>query len=147
MLVLRIDVGPVDNIAQFRVVDLAWALGFALSTLLYACLTRHSDVRHWTIGLMVAIWSLRLAWHLGVRFVRTYPKEDPRYAAIKESMTGNVQAKMLLVFLWQAAVLTLLTAPIAITLCDRQTDLGVLQFLAIGFGSLHLSESPLLTIN
>ena len=116
------------------VVDVAWALGFTLSTIVYACLTHHSDVRHWTIGLMVAIWSLRLAWHLGVRFIRTYPKEDPRYAAMKESLSGNVQVRMLFIFLWQAAVLTLLTAPIAITLSDPQKGLGVFQFLAMVYG-------------
>ncbi len=113
------------------IVDVAWALGFTVSAALYAVLGHAGNGRQWAIILMVVLWSLRLAWHLGVRFKRWYPEEDPRYTALREKMGSFADEKMLLVFLWQGAILVLMTAPMAVAVADSQSEFTHLQFLAI----------------
>jgi steroid 5-alpha reductase family enzyme len=118
-------------IHNYGLVDVAWALGFTLAAALYAYVGRISNGRQWAIILMMALWSLRLAWHLGVRFKHWYPSEDPRYTALKKKMGSFADAKMLLVFIWQAAILTFMTTPIAVAVTDSRSQFGPLQFLAI----------------
>jgi steroid 5-alpha reductase family enzyme len=112
------------------VVDLAWALGFSLIAIIYASVCQIQTLRQWAITAMMVIWSLRLAWHLGIRFCRWYPHEDPRYTALEGKLGKFADEKMLLVFLWQGVVLTLMTAPLAVVVTDPNRNVGMLQFLS-----------------
>jgi steroid 5-alpha reductase family enzyme len=112
------------------IVDLAWALGFSLMALIYASICQIHTLKQWTIITLMIIWSLRLTWHLGVRFFRWYPHEDQRYTALKSKLGKFADEKMLLIFLWQGAVLALMTAPLAVAVSDTNPSMGLLQILA-----------------
>ena len=113
------------------IVDIAWALGFVLIPILYVVYSHSDTPRQWTIACMVAIWGLRLTWHLVLRFKHSYPKEDPRYSALKIKMGNYAEAKMLLIFLWQGTILTLLTAPLAVAIVDERANFSPFQIAAI----------------
>lgn len=140
MLVVWIVSRVIDNAG---IVDIAWALGFTLAAVVYALIGHATNVRQWTVIIMVLLWSLRLAWHLALRFKRWYPKEDPRYAALKEKMGKDADRKMLIVFLWQATMLTLMSAPLAVAIADRRSDFSFLQFFGIGVWLIALCGEAL----
>ena len=67
------------------VVDVAWGAGFVLVALAAAivgtALDEGTGWRRWLVFAMVAVWGLRLAWHIRGRAVGEHEgKEDPRYA-------------------------------------------------------------------
>ena len=67
------------------VVDVAWGAGFALIAVVVAVVGTLLDDgtgwRRWLVAAMVAVWGLRLAWHIRGRAVGEHGgREDPRYA-------------------------------------------------------------------
>jgi steroid 5-alpha reductase family enzyme len=65
------------RVGRVSVVDVTWGLGFVLIAVVSA-LVGEEPVR-WLLLAMVAVWGLRLAWHIGRRQLQ-HPEEDPRYA-------------------------------------------------------------------
>ena len=70
---------------KVAVVDVAWGAGFVLVAVVAALLATVLDEgdawRTWLVAAMVAVWGLRLAWHVRGRAVGEHQgKEDPRYA-------------------------------------------------------------------
>jgi steroid 5-alpha reductase family enzyme len=64
-------------------VDVLWGLGFPL--ILGVGIWRHApdSAGFWLVWSAVALWGLRLAWHLHARHVRA-GREDARYAAMRD---------------------------------------------------------------
>ncbi|OBI53882.1 DUF1295 domain-containing protein [Mycobacterium sp. E787] len=73
------------RIGRYNVVDVAWGLGFVAIAGVAAALGRGDATRRWLLLALVAIWGLRLAWHIQRK---TAGKgEDPRYAALLRGAT------------------------------------------------------------
>jgi len=125
------------------IVDVAWALGFTLAAALYIYLGHPSNIRQGLMLMMNTIWSLRLAWHLALRFKKWYPEEDPRYTALRAQMGDSAEVKMLMVFLWQASILALMTAPLAVAVADRRSDLDVWQYAGMAMWLVALCGESL----
>ena len=66
------------RVGRVAVVDVVWGLGFVLVALVSAVLG--DEPVRWLLLVMVAVWGLRLSWHIGKRQLGN-PHEDPRYAA------------------------------------------------------------------
>lgn len=103
---------------RVAVVDVAWGAGFVLVALVAAVvgeLLGAGDAgRRWLLVGLVAVWGLRLAWHIRRRAVGH--GEDPRY----ESMLGGSLAEVGMavvvrrVFLVQGVAMALISAPVAV---------------------------------
>jgi steroid 5-alpha reductase family enzyme len=73
------------QLGKVAVVDIAWGAGFVLVALVSALVATSRDAgspwRTWLVTVMVAVWGLRLAWHVRSRAIGDHQgKEDPRYA-------------------------------------------------------------------
>ncbi|MBX9687587.1 MAG: DUF1295 domain-containing protein [Candidatus Obscuribacterales bacterium] len=112
------------------IVDLAWAAGFSILLLLYLLICRNFGARQIFLAILVSVWSLRLFLHLSLRFLKSYPTEDPRYSELRTAFGAHPDAKMLLVFLWQGFVLVLMSAPIAAVMADSAAEISVIHCLA-----------------
>jgi steroid 5-alpha reductase family enzyme len=103
---------------RVAVVDVAWGAGFvlvALATAVVAQLLDSGDgARRWLLVALVAIWGLRLAWHIRRRAVGH--GDDPRY----ETLLGGPLAEVGLaravrkVFAVQGAAMAVVSAPVAV---------------------------------
>ncbi|AOW94131.1 hypothetical protein BFN03_19510 [Rhodococcus sp. WMMA185] len=75
------------RIRRYNVVDVSWGLGFVLVALIAAVLGEGDGLRRWLIFVLVAIWGLRLTWHM---YAKSAGKgEDPRYVAMLERAGGD----------------------------------------------------------
>ncbi len=103
------------------VVDVAWGAGFVLIAVVTALvgtgLDEGSDWRRWLAVALVAVWGLRLAWHVRSRAVGEHQgKEDPRY----EQMLGGSLAEVGMatavrrVFVVQGLAQWLVAIPVAV---------------------------------
>lgn len=113
------------------IVDVAWSFGFTVLAALYAFLTMPPSSTNVLLIAMYVVSSLRLTWHLLSRFLRWYPKEDPRYGELREKMGKSANAKMLLVFLFQGAVLAVFSIPLVISLAMAREDIDFLVIVAL----------------
>jgi steroid 5-alpha reductase family enzyme len=109
------------QLGKVAVVDVAWGAGFVLIALVTAvvgtALDEGSGWRRWLVVAMVAVWGLRLAWHVRRRAVGEHQgKEDPRY----EEMLGGplpdvgLATAVRRVFLVQGLAQWLVAVPVAV---------------------------------
>ncbi|HRD61971.1 MAG TPA: DUF1295 domain-containing protein [Nocardioides sp.] len=103
------------------VVDVAWGAGFvliALVTGVVATLVDHGTPwRRWLVVALVAIWGLRLAWHIRSRAVGEHGgQEDPRYAEMLGGSPSEVGMRTVVrrVFVVQGAVQWFIALPVMI---------------------------------
>jgi steroid 5-alpha reductase family enzyme len=88
-LVLLMAVTAVVGHRQGRVsvVDTTWGLGFVLVALVTALVGDGAGWRRVLLLVLVAVWGLRLAWHVTRR--NAGKGEDPRYTEMLEKEGGN----------------------------------------------------------
>ena len=101
------------GVAQARrrldTVDVAWGLGFVLVA--WAAELQQASGRSLLIALLVSIWGLRLAWHIGERSRKR--GEDPRYVELTQNWNGNIWLRAYLsIFLVQGALIWLVSLPV-----------------------------------
>ena len=78
LVVFAVAFGIGRRIGRYNVVDVAWGLGFIEVAAVAAILGDGDPARRWVLLALVAIWGLRLSWHI---YRKSAGKgEDPRYA-------------------------------------------------------------------
>lgn len=115
------------QLGKVAVVDVAWGSGFVLVALVSAVVgTALADSggadegdgwRRWLVLALVAVWGLRLAWHVRSRAVGDHQgKEDPRYAEMLGGSLAEVgmAAAVRRVFLVQGAGQWLVAGPVMV---------------------------------
>lgn len=75
------------RIGRHNVVDVSWGAGFVVIAAVSAILGTGDLWRRLLLLAVVAIWGLRLAWHMAVR--SRGKGEDPRYEKLLEKGGGN----------------------------------------------------------
>jgi steroid 5-alpha reductase family enzyme len=99
------------RIGRYNVVDVAWGVGFVAVPAVAATLGHGDQTRRWLLLALVAIWGLRLSWHIQRK---TAGKgEDPRYAALlRDATLGQVIRK---VFVLQAFITWFVSFPLQLS--------------------------------
>ena len=105
------------------IVDVVWSAGFApLAFILFMLGTEDLDFqvlpRQPAITIMVIVWSLRLGLHLLVRVASHHPREDVRYAKLRQEWGAATDRKMFGFFQLQGALQIVLSLPILLVHLD-----------------------------
>jgi steroid 5-alpha reductase family enzyme len=103
---------------NYSLVDAAWAFGIGLTGGFWLIVSGSGSVKHWVAGTLVAMWSLRLGWHLERRIRRAHPAEDARYTRLREVWTGRVASAFFWFFQAQAISVVLLALPFLLIAAD-----------------------------
>jgi len=135
--------------SNYGIVDVVWSGGFAVIAVLYWILTaaREYDsvsrsfsgwhpVPSGVLTLMVTLWSVRLAWHLGRRVKSHHPVEDVRYARLRATWGVHADQRMYGFFLVQGLLQVVLSLPFLLTCLARRPGvseslLAVVQVVSI----------------
>ena len=139
------------RIGRYNVVDVAWGVGFVAIAAVAVAERRGDPTRRWLLLALVAIWGLRLSWHIQRK---TAGKgEDPRYAALlRDATLAQVVRK---VFVLQACITWFVSFPLqlsavtgptpkpltAVTLVGVAVWLVGVTFEAIGDRQLRIFKS------
>lgn len=97
---------------NYSFVDVTWALAFAPVAGWYAVTGTGWVPRRIAIAVLVGAWSLRLGAHLWRRVAAHHPREDVRYAVLREKWRAHPRRAFLLFFLVQAVLVWLLMLPV-----------------------------------
>ncbi len=94
------------------VADIAWGVGFVVLAWASYFFIGTFTLTSFIVNFLVTIWGLRLAWHIGGRFVSSH-EEDHRYKAWREEWGKTVFIRSYLqVFMLQGVFLFLISLPI-----------------------------------
>ena len=135
---------------RFDLVDTAWGLTFmAIATSAFVIGTYTVGLNPATVVLgLVCIWGLRLAWHIGRRFLRS-SRTDERYVELMKKWRGNRALNAYVRIYGVQSLLALLVAIPVIHICISHevawniwTQLGVLVW-AVGFWCEVLADAQL----
>jgi steroid 5-alpha reductase family enzyme len=111
-------------------VDVAWAISFSISMLIYYFYySENSTLRKNILLIMVIIWSLRLTIYL---FKRNWGKpEDARYTNLRKEWGDQAGIKLFGFFQFQALLAALLTFPFAIISMNPSDGFTGLEILGL----------------
>lgn len=123
---------------NYSFVDVTWALSFAPIAALYTLTGAGWLPRRIAIGALVAAWSLRLGIHLWRRVAGHHPKEDPRYAALRQKWSTNMQRAFLYFFLAQGVLVWLLLLPVYLICQQRPHTFAPLEYMGLALWFIAL---------
>jgi steroid 5-alpha reductase family enzyme len=126
MLILWLIHFPLRNAA---IVDGGWAGGLAILAILYASLGSGYGPRRLLIGVMGAVWGLRLSLYILFTRVFGHPEEG-RYVELRRKWATNIPLKFLAFFEFQALLCVLLSIPFLVAARDPQPRSSPLEFAA-----------------
>lgn len=131
-------------------VDAGWAANFALLALVYGLLGHGDPVRRVLAASMFALWSLRLAVHLGRRIVGE--PEEGRYTELRRRWGSGgaaaLNARFLGFFQLQGALNVFLSLPLLAACENGDPAIAPLEWLAlalwlVGLGGESLADRQL----
>lgn len=117
------------NIGRYNVVDVTWGLGFVVVAAVCAAIGDGDPVRRLLVLVLVAVWGLRLAWHM---YGKSKGKgEDPRYDALLggDFSPGRVLRK---IFALQAVATWFVSLPLQVSAVLGPTPAALRIVLALG---------------
>src|SRR5579875_2687795 len=117
------------RIGRYNVVDVAWGIGFIAVAAVAAVVGGGDVIRRWLLLALVAIWGLRLSWHM---YRKSAGKgEDPRYADLlgAEPSVGRVLRK---VFLLQGFATWFVSLPLQASAVAGPTSRRLLVVTVVG---------------
>ena len=120
-----------QKLKNWGVIDIAWGLGFLVTTYTAAVYYQNFSFSSWLVLAMVSFWGLRLAVYL---FKRNHGKpEDFRYAQFREEWKPNENLQAYIkVFFFQGLLMFLITLP-QLFFIKRGFDLHLGAVEIIGF--------------
>jgi steroid 5-alpha reductase family enzyme len=127
------------RIRNAGIVDIAWAGGFSILAVLYGALGTGYAPRRLLIGVMFALWSLRLATYLYVRVMGHHPVEDGRYQQLRREWAPNANARFLAFFEFQAALDVILAAPLFVACLNPAPALSLLEWAGFALWCVALT--------
>lgn len=117
------------RIGRYNVVDVAWGPGFVTVAAVAAAVGQGDPARRLLVLILVAVWGLRLAWHIHAKTAGR--DEDPRY---RDLLGDNPSATDVLrrVFAIQAASLWFVSLPVQLSATTGPTPAVLSPVLVLG---------------
>ena len=113
------------------IVDIAWSAGFAPMAIFFALLADGYRTRRVLVAALVCLWSLRLGGYLYVRVMSHHPKEDRRYAQLRQSWGTHAHRNMFWFFEMQGLLLAILSVPFLLICINPARALKPLELAGI----------------
>ena len=132
-MLLTVVFGYAHSKKRYDVIDVFWGPAILLSTVIALLTTRSVSPAAWVVTVMVALWALRLASHIGRRFWRS-TTQDPRYTRLIDAMPLSARPLhiYLRIYLVQALLAVMVSvAPIVVMTSAVSTSVWVPLGVAI----------------
>ncbi len=115
---------------RMDVIDIAWGIGFLVVAISGIILRGTVDLRMSVVIGLVALWSIRLSYHL-FRRVRSHG-EDARYGAWRKQWGKHVAIRSFIqVFLLQGVLLGVISSSVSIIMANSTRSLGWLDVIGV----------------
>ena len=122
---------------NFSPVDAFWAFCIGLTAVFFLILSPRNTTTL-VASVIIALWSIRLGYHLSRRIAKHHPSEDSRYQKLREIWSGKVNSMFLLFFLGQALSVFLLALPFYLIAADPNPRFDLFPILGTLIASIGL---------
>ena len=112
-------------------VDVAWAAGVGALAIIYAACADGYPPRRLLVGVLGAVWSFRLVFHLLTDRVLKASEEDGRYQMLRQNWGPRAQRNFFLFFQAQALFVFVFALPLFAAAISPHPALPVWDFLGI----------------
>jgi len=112
------------------IADIFWGLGFVVvSNINYFLFSSQTDL-HLLINILITIWGLRLALHIGSR--KKLSNEDYRYKNFRKSWKKLFLLRAYFqIYILQGTLLLIISTPVYILMNDKNLTLSSVQIIAV----------------
>ena len=117
------------RINNLGIVDIAWSYAFAPVAIYYAATTHGDPTRRWLMAAMAALWSVRLGTYLYFRVMGHHPKEDTRYAEMRQKWGKSLKLQVLIFFQLQAILIALLSIPFLFVCLNDRPGISLIEWV------------------
>ena len=112
------------------VVDIGWALGLFVLTVIYGVLGWQYLPRALLIAFFVGVWALRLSGLLVWRIIKTH-EEDARYQLLRVDWAPNINFKFFLLFEAEALLAVVLSIPFLLICMNPRPGWSLIEIAGI----------------
>jgi steroid 5-alpha reductase family enzyme len=141
-LLMSLIYGVSRLINNAGIVDIFWAFGFSVLISLYLIYTDGVWLHKILLSSMVYIASARLTLHIIKRFIKEYPKEDPRYTAFKVQWHPHPEWMTFWVFQLQGLLMIWVSLPFLLACQNPFPGIQLTEWIAVLlFGIAFLGET------
>lgn len=131
------------KIENFGIIDAAWAGCFTVHALIFFNFSGGFQLRKLLFLLIVALWSLRLGFFLAKRIKSHHPQEDTRYRQLRQDYGVNYKKRFLYFFLFQAASVSFLTAPMLFVFNNPNPNVDLVEWAGVALFFISLGGESL----
>lgn len=121
------------KIENFSIIDAAWAGCFTIHALIFFNFSAGFQLRKWLFLLVIALWSLRLAFFLAKRIKSHHPQEDTRYRQLRQEYGASYKKRFLYFFLFQAVSVSFLTVPMLFVFNNPNPNMHLVEWAGFVF--------------
>ncbi|MBL9133726.1 MAG: DUF1295 domain-containing protein [Verrucomicrobiaceae bacterium] len=119
------------RLENYSFVDVTWALSFAPVAVWFAFAGEGWLSRRIGIAVLVSAWSLRLGIYLWRRVASHHPREDARYAVLRQKWVANPPKAFFWFFNAQAILVWLLMLPVFLITNRPEVAWSMLEVLGL----------------
>ena len=126
------------RLENYSFVDVTWALSFAPVVAWLAFSGEGWLSRRIGIAVLISAWSLRLGLYLWRRVASHHPREDARYAVLRQKWAANPPKAFFWFFNAQAVLVWLLMLPVFLISNRPETHWSTLELLGLALWAVAL---------
>ena len=130
--VINLTFGFSEKIRNAGIIDVLWGFSFGVLAIFFALSGEGADARRKALAIVTCLWSIRLGFHLLVRFKKHFPVEDKRYAQLRDKWRENATLKMLGIFHWQGLLIMVFAVIFAVPAWNNSPHLSTLEWAGMG---------------
>ena len=125
------------SIKNAGIVDVGWALGIALSSILYFVLGDGFSTRKWLGTLMACAWGFRLG--LYILFARVIGHaEDARYTALKNMWKEKANFNLFFFFQLQGFLIAVFSLPFLFSSLSQMPRISFIEWMGVGLWGMGI---------
>jgi steroid 5-alpha reductase family enzyme len=117
------------SIHNYSIVDVFWALNFAVIAGIIYFLADGNETRKTIVCALALLWSLRLGSYLTARVFSHLDVEEGRYKQLRKEWSKNLNLKFFFFFQSQALSNVLLALPYFIIATNKNPEISIVEYI------------------
>ena len=113
------------------IIDVFWGFSFGLLSTYFSLTGEGNELRRILLSTVACLWSFRLGIYLFIRCWKLHPKEDRRYADLRDKWADKNNSKMFVFFHFQGLAIMVFALIFAVPTWNKDPDISFVEYLGL----------------